>query len=478
MPTISVNSGDILSIAPVIVLSIFGIYLVLQGIFAPRLHRLTLPYLGLVGIGVAMTANFLLLGKTETTFSGMIRVDSITVVLNFIFLTTAALSLLLTTSYSDQVKIEFIEFAPLMLFATVGMMLMGSAASLMIIFLGLETMSIALYVLAGFRRHNRRSLESALKYFLLGAFATGFLLYGIALTYGAVGTTELQKITEFIAKDPLHPSALLVFGIGLIIVGFGFKVALVPFHMWTPDVYEGAPMPVTAYMAVGAKAAGFAAIIRVLSIAAIQISYDWTQILWILAVLTMTTGNIIALVQDNIKRMLAYSSIAHAGYILMGVVAGNDLSVRAILFYLIAYMFMNLGAFAVASIVSGNEERRVKIEYFSGLGFSRPILGLAMAVCMFSLAGLPPTAGFMGKFYLFSAALKSGYLWLVIFGVINSLISVYYYLRVVVAMYMQDPVDQKAIPQLAPGVGLVILAAILGIFYLGLFPNAMLSLLQ
>ncbi len=478
MPTISVNSGDILSIAPVIVLSIFGIYLVLQGIFAPRLHRLTLPYLGLIGIGVAMAANFLLLGKTETTFSGMIRVDSITVVLNFIFLTTAALSLLLTTSYSDQVKIEFIEFAPLMLFATVGMMLMGSAASLMIIFLGLETMSIALYVMAGFRRHNRRSLESALKYFLLGAFATGFLLYGIALTYGAVGTTELQKITEFIAKDPLHPSSLLLFGFGLIIVGFGFKVALVPFHMWTPDVYEGAPMPVTAYMAVGAKAAGFAAIIRVLSIAANQISYDWTPVLWVLAVLTMTTGNIIALVQDNIKRMLAYSSIAHAGYILMGVVAGNDMSVRAILFYLIAYMFMNLGAFAVASVVSGNEERRTKIEYFSGLGFSRPILGLTMAVSMFSLAGLPPTAGFMGKFYLFSAALKSGYLWLVIFGVINSLISVYYYLRVVVAMYMQEPLDQKTIPELAPGVGLVILAAVLGIFYLGLFPNVMFSWLR
>jgi NADH-quinone oxidoreductase subunit N len=475
--TINIGSADFAAILPVIILSVFGIYLMVQGVFAPRMNKLTLAYLGLIGILIALVSNFYLIGKNYTAFEGMVRVDHLTVIFNFIFLITAALTLLLITSYSEQEHIEFIEFTPLILFSTVGMMLMGSAESLMTVFLGLETMSIALYVMAGFRRTNRYSLEAALKYFLLGAFATGFLLYGIALLYGAVGSTNLTKISEYIAQNTLDLNLLVLLGMGLIIVGFGFKVALVPFHMWTPDVYQGSPIPVTAYMAVGAKAAGFAAILRVIVLAAGQAAFQWTEVLWILAVLTMTVGNIIALVQDDIKRMLAYSSIAHAGYILMGVVAANDSTVASVMFYLVVYLFMNLGAFAVAGLVSGKNERYVKIKYFSGLGKTQPMLAFVMTICMFSLAGFPPTGGFMGKFFLFKAALQSGYVWLVIFGAINTLISVYYYIRVVVAMYMHDPLEDQKVEPIMTGAGLVILVSILGIFYLGIFPGTTMSIL-
>ncbi|MCB0294588.1 MAG: NADH-quinone oxidoreductase subunit N, partial [Calditrichaeota bacterium] len=265
--------------------------------------------------------------------------------------------------------------------------------------------------------------------------------------------------------------------VALLVIGFGFKVALVPFHMWTPDVYQGAPIPVTAYMAVGAKAAGFAAVLRVLVLATGQAAFEWSQLLWLLAVITMTVGNIIALVQSDIKRMLAYSSIAHAGYIMIGIVAGNETTVSAVLFYLVVYMFMNIGAFAVAGIVSGKNEQHVDIKHFAGLGKSQPMLALVMTVCMFSLAGFPPTGGFMGKLYLFKAAMESGYTWLVIFGALNTLISVYYYIRVVVAMYFQDSKESVKMAAVLPGVGLVLLVTLLGIFYLGIFPGTTLSLL-
>ncbi len=475
--SINLTNADFIAISPILIVSVFGIYLMVQGVLAPRFHKLTLPYIGLLGILLATAANFLLLGDSHTAFQEMVRVDRLTVVFNFIFLLTAAFIILMSTSYTEQESIEFIEFTPLLLFSSAGMMLMAAANNLMIIFLGLETMSIALYVMAGFRRHNRESLEASLKYFLLGAFATGFLLYGIALIYGVVGTTNLAKVTQYFADHTFDADKLALVGVGLLIVGFGFKVALVPFHMWTPDVYQGAPIPVTAFMAVGAKAAGFAAIIRVIVLAAGNISFEWTNVFWILAVLTMSVGNIIALVQDNIKRMLAYSSIAHAGYILMAVVASNDLTAPSILFYLFVYLFMNIGAFAIASVVSGEHERHVRIKDFAGLGRTQPLLGLAMTVFMFSLAGFPPTGGFMGKLYIFSAALESGYIWLVIFGAVNTLVSVYYYIGVVVAMYMQKPEKSVKMRAVLPGVGLVILLSVLGIVYFGIFPGNALSLL-
>jgi NADH-quinone oxidoreductase subunit N len=473
---VNLGSKDFLGILPEIILAVFGIYLMAQGVFIPSAKKKIVGYLGLLGIGLAIVGNLFLVGQNYNAFGEMIRVDRLSLVLNFIFLVTAGLSLLMTTSYADMVDVEFVEFTPLILFSTVGMMLMGSAGHLMIIFLGLETMSIALYVMAGFRRNNRYSLEAAMKYFLLGAFATGFLLYGIALIYGVVGSTSLKAVTDYFTSNSLNTNILATLGLGLLIVGFGFKVALVPFHMWTPDVYQGAPMPVTAYMAVGAKAAGFAAILRVIANSAFFVSFEWSQVLWILAVLTMTVGNVIALMQSDIKRMLAYSSIAHAGYILVGVVASNDLTTPSVVFYLMVYLFMNIGAFAVAELVAGKNEEYTRIENYHGLGFKQPLLGLIMAICMFSLAGFPPTAGFMGKFYIFSAAMQSGYTWLVIIGVINSLISVYYYLRVVVAMYMYQPETERPAEAILPGVGAVLLFAGIGVLYLGIFPNSFMHL--
>ncbi len=475
--SMTISSADFIGILPQIILSLFGIYLMVQGVVAPNLNRRALAFIGIVGIVLAIIANFFLFGREQTVFNDMVRVDQLSFILNTLFLVTAGLSLLMATSYTEYVNIEFTEFTPLVLFSTVGMMFMGSANHLMIIFLGLETMSIALYVMAGFRRHNSYSLEAALKYFLLGAFATGFLLYGIALIYGVVGTANLDAVTKYFTDNALSLNFVALIGLGLLIVGFGFKVALVPFHMWTPDVYQGAPIPVTAYMAVGAKAAGFAAILRVISHSAFYISFEWADLLWVLAVLTMTVGNIIALMQDDIKRMLAYSSIAHAGYLLVGIVAGNELTTPSVMFYLVAYLFMNLGAFAVAAIVAGKDEAKTKIKYFKGLGFRQPLVGFVMAVCMFSLAGFPPTGGFMGKFYLFSAAMESGFTWLVVIGVINSLISVYYYLRVVVAMYMQAPEEESAAESVMPGIGVVLLFTVIGILLLGVFPGSLMALI-
>ncbi|OGB63252.1 MAG: hypothetical protein A2Y94_09865 [Caldithrix sp. RBG_13_44_9] len=476
MISVNLQTSDFLGILPHLVLSVFGILMLGLGVFIPKSKHKWLAYIGLFGIILGAAGNVLLWGQNYSAFGEMVRVDQLSIILNFIFLTTAAFSLLLTINYSEFVELEFIEFIPLVLLATTGMMLMASAGHLMIIFLGLETMSIALYVMAGFRRDNKYSLEAALKYFLLGAFATGFLLYGIALIYGVVGSADLKAIMEYFTKNSLDANVLSLIGLGLLIVGFGFKVALVPFHMWTPDVYQGSPMPVTAYMAVGAKAAGFAAILRVFIQSANFISFQWADIFWILAVLTMTVGNVMALVQDDIKRMLAYSSIAHAGYLLVGVVSANDLTIPSVVFYLLVYLFMNMGAFAVAELVGSKEEKKTKINYFHGLGYSNPFIGLVMAVCMFSLAGFPPAAGFIGKFYLFSSAMQSGYLWLVIIGVINSVISVYYYLRIVVAMYMYKPEEGAEKIEIMAGTRLVLLLSILSILYLGVLPNTFLKL--
>lgn len=474
MVKINIGNADFLAILPMIIMSFTGIYLLVQGVFAPRMKKTVLSYLGIVGIVLSIISNFYLLSISpeggEAFFYGMIYLDKLTIILNFIFLVTAALCLLLVNSYSAQEDIEFIEFTPLVIFATVGMMLMGSSYSLMSLFLGLETMSIALYALAGFRKFNRRSLEAALKYFLLGAFATGFLLYGMALLYGAAGSTSLEAIANFLSQNS-NPGMMATFGIALLIIGFAFKVALVPFHMWTPDVYQGAPMPVTAFMAIGAKAAGFAAILRVVIGAAGAAEPIWSDLLWWLTVITMTGGNLIALVQSDIKRMLAYSSIAHAGYIMIGIVAANDVTVSAVLFYLIVYLFMNIGAFAVAGIVSGKNERFVDIKHYAGLGKAQPLLALVMTVCMFSLAGFPPTGGFMGKLYLFKAAYQSGFQTLVIIGALNSLLSVYYYIRVVVAMYFQEATEERESSSILPEVGLVLLVALIGIFYMGIFPG-------
>jgi NADH-quinone oxidoreductase subunit N len=318
------------------------------------------------------------------------------------------------------------------------MVVMAASNDLITVFLGLELMSLALYVMVGSRRGQLESNEAALKYFLLGAFASGFLLYGIALIYGATGSTNLRGIVAFMSDSPLGRSPLFVTGALLLIVGFGFKVAAVPFHMWTPDAYEGAPTSVTAFMSAGAKAAGFAALLRVAGTALAVSDIDWRPLLSGLAILSMTVGNVTALLQTNVKRMLAYSSIAHAGYVLVALAAGGSQGTAAALFYLAVYSFMNLGAFGILALLGRGQDERVLVSDLAGLGFRQPLLGIAMTVFMISLGGIPPTAGFMGKIYVFGAALDAGLVPLVIIGVLNSVISVFYYLRITVAMYMSE----------------------------------------
>jgi len=300
-------------------------------------------------------------------------------------------------------------------------------------------MSLSLYVMVGFHRTRLESTEAALKYFLLGAFASGFLLYGIALLYGATGTTNLMHMAAFLTGSPMLGNPMFGVGALLVLVGFGFKVSAVPFHMWTPDAYEGAPTSVTAFMSAGVKAAGFAAILRFTLHALGDVRAEWAPVLSAVAILTMTVGNITALLQNNLKRMLAYSSIAHAGYVLVAVVAGGEEGAAAALFYLAIYSFMNLGAFGILTLLGRQQDERVLISDLAGLGFRRPMIALAMTLFMLSLGGIPPTAGFMAKVYVFGTALNAGLVPLVVIGVLNSVVSVFYYLRVTIAMYMEEP---------------------------------------
>jgi NADH-quinone oxidoreductase subunit N len=374
--------------------------------------------------------------------------------------------------------LELGEYYALILFALLGAMLMASGGDLLIIFLGLEILSLAQYILAGMRHNVLKSSEAAMKYFLLGAFATGFLLYGIALVYGATGTTNLAGIVTATREGELTNYPLMSIGMGLLVVGFGFKIAAVPFHMWTPDVYEGAPTPVTAFMSTGVKAAAFVALERVFVTALGDLQGSWVPIFWGLAVLTMTVGNLIAISQQNIKRMLAYSSIAHAGYLLIALVAAGPAGLSGLFFYLLAYAFMNLGAFAVVVALEQREDRYLHVDDYRGLGFRYPLLGVAMALFMFSLSGLPPTAGFMAKFYVFSAAVEQGYIVLTVIGVVNSLISLYYYLRPIVCMYMEEAKADAPGMQLDPFLLAALVLTVLGTLQLGLFPSRLLGLAQ
>lgn len=373
-------------------------------------------------------------------FEGMFVHDPMTVFFTLLFCAVGLISVLISWDYLKRTAINQAEYYALLLSAVLGMIVMAASNDLITIFLGLELMSLSLYVMVGFRRTRLESNEAALKYFLLGAFASGFLLYGIALLYGATGTTNLGRMGAFLADTPMLHNPLLLCGSLLVFTGFAFKVAVVPFHMWTPDAYEGAPTSVTAFMSAGAKAAGFAALLRVTLRALGNVEADWTSLLAVLAFLTMTVGNITALLQNNLKRMLAYSSIAHAGYILVAIAAGGAEGASAAVFYLAVYAFMNLGAFTVLTMLGRGRDERVLMSDLAGMGFRQPLLGLALTVFMLSLGGIPPTAGFMGKIFVFSVAVKNpALLWLVIAGVLNSVVSVYYYLRVTVALYMKEP---------------------------------------
>jgi len=428
--------------------------------------------------GVIITLLFALSPTTTfgSFFSSMLIIDRFVIFFDLLFLLAASITILLSIHYLSIEENVHGEYYTLLLLATLGMMLMVKAADLVIVFLGIETLSLSIYILAGYLRSEAKSNESAMKYFLLGAFSTAFLLYGIALIYGVTGSTNLSVIAAAIRETSLLQNPLLLVAMGLILIGFGFKVSMVPFHMWTPDVYEGAPTSITAFMAVGVKAAAFSSFLRVFLSSFPELRPTWTELLWVLAVLTMTVGNVIAISQDNIKRMLAYSSIAHAGYLLVGMIAGGELGISSMLYYLLAYTLMNLGAFGIVIAFGTKTDENVLIKDYAGMGFKYPVLAFCMSVFMFSLAGIPPLAGFVGKFYIFSSAIKAGYLWLTIIGVLNSLISVYYYLRITVLMYMREPEKEVILSLSNPALWAALIVTTFFTIQMGVFPNAYMEL--
>ena len=438
------TQADFTTVFPLTILVLWACVLLLVDLFIPKDRKGITALLSALGLALTLGLTLTQIGQETTGFNNMVMLDGFSVFVNALLLISGLLGIGLSFGYIKRMNLERGEYYTLMLFSISGMMLMAQAGDLIVVFLALELLSIPLYVLAAFDRPKVESEEAGLKYFLLGAFATGFVVYGTTLVFGATGTTSLSGIVTFLGSNGT-PGLLLSVGAALILVGLGFKIAAVPFHMWTPDVYQGSPTAVTAFMAAGAKIAGFAALLRVFATAFPSIAVDMTGVLWAIAALTMILGNVIAISQTNIKRLLAYSSIAHAGYILMAFVPyGNpdplirNQSIAAGLFYLVSYAITNFGTWGVVIALEKSEGRGLEISDYAGLGRKYPALAAAMTIFMLSLIGLPPTLGLVGKFYLFRAVMAGGFTGLAIIGVLTSLISAYYYLRVVVVMYMQE----------------------------------------
>jgi len=432
---------DFYILFPLTILVAWACALLLADLFIPKGRKGITAFLAALGLAVTLGFAITQIGREGIGFNGMVTLDGFSTFTSALILLSGLLGIALAYGYIKRMGIERGEYYALMLFSITGMMLMTQASDLIIVFLALELLSIPLYVLAAFARPNLQSEEAGMKYFLLGAFATGFIVYGTALVFGATGTTSLSGI--FTAASDSTPNLLLTIGSALLLIGLGFKVAAVPFHMWTPDVYQGSPSAVTAFMSSGAKIAGFAALLRVFATAFPTLFADLTGILWVLAALTMIVGNFTAISQTNIKRMLAYSSIAHAGYILMAFVPygnkeGMPVSIAAGLFYLFSYVLTNFGAWSVVIALEKSEGKGLQIADYAGLAKKYPILAAAMTVFMLSFIGFPPTLGMVGKFYLFSAVIAGGFPGLAVIGVLTSLVSAYYYLRVVVNMYMRE----------------------------------------
>ncbi len=474
---IAMQNVNLAAIMPSMVLSCFGMLLLLVSVFSKRGRTTHIAWMSIVALAITAIVTISGWNSPQEGFAGSVVLDNFATFFNMIFIIAAALTILISDGYLQREGYPVGEYYPLILFCTAGAMWMASGTDLMTIFLGLEVLSVSLYVLAGFFRGDTRSNEAGLKYFFLGAFSTGFLLYGVALLYGVTGSTKIAAITQHVSQMPaVMGNPMLIAGGSLLLIGFLFKVAAAPFHMWTPDVYQGAPTPITAFMSAGPKAAAFAALLRISIIGLGSIQADITALFWVLAVLTMIVGNFIALSQTNIKRMLAYSSIAHAGYALVGIVAWNQIGLSAIMFYMLVYTFMNIGAFAVLVLAGKKGEENLTLEGFAGFGYKRPFLGVAMCIFLFSLMGLPPTAGFAGKFYVFAGAIKAGYIWLAIIGVLNSAVSLYYYLRVIVYMYFRDPQEDFAWVTMETPTVVSIILAIAGVLILGILPGPVMEL--
>jgi NADH-quinone oxidoreductase subunit N len=496
-------------ITPEVIVCLAAVVVMLVDAFAKPTQRWITGTVSMIGLAAAALATIWLWTRGTAVagaFNDMIVLDELRLGFTLVFLLVSFLTLLISSMWVEDEQLPAGEFHALLLFATVGMMLMASGGDLVIIFLGLEILSIATYVMAGFRRTDLRSNESSLKYFILGSFSSAFLLYGIALTYGATaipeigagaqnllpGTTNIAEIARRI-NNVQYPG-LLFAGAAMMLVGFGFKIATAPFHIWTPDVYEGAPTPVTAFMAAGPKAAGFASFIRVfvfgfpLVVGGVGTGVHgaWVTVLVVMAILTMTLGNVVAIVQNNVKRMLAYSSIAHAGYALVGCVAAGttteltqrNTAITGVIFYLLTYAVMNIGAFAVVQLIARSGDRRTSVEDFAGIGFKAPVLAFSLALFMLSLLGMPLTAGFMGKILVFGSAVERGYYLLVVMGVLNTAVSAYYYLRLIVVMFFRERTIPWSAPRVPASVTIALVITILGVLYLGIFPGRVINALQ
>lgn len=439
------------------------------------ISKTVLGWMTIVGAAIALWVSIQMhqAGTVGTQFNDMFKVDNFSLFFNMIFLVSTILVTLISMSYLDRGDKKQGPYYLLILLATLGMMLMAAGNELIIVFLGLELMSLSLYVLAGYFRENPASSEAGMKYLLLGAFASAFFLYGIALIYGGAGTTSVPAIAEAITTDDKSP--LLLAGMFLLVVGFGFKVAIVPFHQWAPDVYEGAPTTIAAFISAGPKAAGFAAFLRIFMEALPNLQGEWSGVLILLAMLTMTVGNVIAIAQTNIKRMLAYSSIAHAGYVLIGLAAANNDGISSAMLYLLIYCVMNIGAFGAVILAKTEDGESLMISDYAGLGTRKPLLAMFMSIMLLSLAGFPPTAGFVGKFYIFKAAVGAGHIWLVIIGAVNTAISAFYYLRVVVTMYMREPEEELEFSPYTSTLVIGLIIAAIGVFLIGILPSLMLT---
>jgi len=468
--------------APEITLTFWALLVLLVDVFQRGREggpaRRSIAWLTVLGILVTAGANTWLLTLHEASAAGPIALDTFRVYTNYMFLGAAALFVPLSWRYLGEEKMRHGEMFALVLLATVGMMFFAGTRDLMLIFLGLELMSVAVYVLTGVNRRDRRSAEAALKYFLLGAFSSAFFLFGIAMIFGGAGSVNLTHVAEAIGHGT--DNLLLKAGVGLLLVGFGFKVAAVPFHMWTPDAYEGAPAPVTGFMAAAVKAAAFAAFLRVFYTGLLGMYTIWFAPVAILAAVTMVAANLIALSEDSVKRMLAYSSIAHAGYLLVAVATASALGAGAFLYYLVVYTIMTMGAFAVVFLVGQKHELRLGLAEYGGLGWKMPVVGITMTVFLLSLAGVPPTGGFWGKFAILRAAVDQRYVWLAVFLVLTSLVSYYYYLRVAWYMWFQEPDAAVADRQItvSPGLRVALVVAAVAVLLLGIFPAQILEVAQ
>ena len=465
------------AIIPILCVALAGLVVLLAEAFRGRDEKMPIGGLAIIGLIGAGAASLLLWNRNATSF-GVVTADNFSLFVNLILVAVGILTVIFSSQTVDRDGIPAGEYYAIMLFAMVGMMLMGQATDLLVIFLALETMSIAVYILTGIRREQQQSTEAAFKYFLLGAFASAFFLYGVAFLYGVTGSTSLDRIGAVIAAQSMSGNPMILLGVGMLIVGFAFKVAAVPFHMWSPDAYEGAPAVVTGFMSTGVKAAAVAAFVRVFLSSLEPMITDWAPVLWAIAAATMILGTVVGVAQTSLKRMLAYSSIAHGGYLLAGLVAGNDVGKAAILFYLAAYALTNLGAFGVIAMLGTRERANDDLRDYAGLFKSHPALAVLMTFFLLSLGGFPPTAGFIAKWYVFSAAIGSGYYGLAIIGVLSSVVSVFFYLRIVVMMFMTDR-DARPVPAPITGVamgGLVL--ALVGVLYLGVLPTAVIDFAQ